>query len=157
MTSFKRLTLILVSATLFQTAAQAEFVTCESNSNDRNSCNVDTRDGVRLIRQESKSDCIEGQTWGYDDRGIWVRGGCRAVFEVRGENRNRRSGYDYNEPEYNQRPQYNPPSPHYNPPARRAETCPAGFSPSEQKCSQDERRRGCKDIRMDGGLGCVKR
>ncbi len=42
-------------------------------------------------------------------------------------------------------------------PAPMAESCPAGFSPSEQKCSQDERRRGCKDIRLPGGLGCVRR
>lgn len=37
------------------------------------------------------------------------------------------------------------------------EHCPSGFTPSEQKCSQDERRRGCKDIRLPGGLGCVRR
>lgn len=37
------------------------------------------------------------------------------------------------------------------------ETCPAGFRPSEQKCSPEERRRGCKDMRLPGGLGCVKR
>lgn len=37
------------------------------------------------------------------------------------------------------------------------EHCPAGFHPSEQKCSPEERRRGCKDIRLSGGLGCVKR
>lgn len=37
------------------------------------------------------------------------------------------------------------------------ETCPAGFTPSERKCSDKERRNGCKDIRLPGGLGCVKR
>lgn len=35
--------------------------------------------------------------------------------------------------------------------------CPAGFRPSEQKCSQAERARGCKDMRLPSGLGCVKR
>jgi hypothetical protein len=50
---------------------------------------------------------------------------------------------------------YQPPPP---PPARREpERCPPGFSPSENKCSREERRRGCQDIRMPGGLGCVKR
>jgi hypothetical protein len=39
----------------------------------------------------------------------------------------------------------------------RNERCPAGFQPSEQKCSPDERRRGCKDIRLPNGLGCVRR
>lgn len=37
------------------------------------------------------------------------------------------------------------------------ERCPSGFSPSERKCSQEERRRGCQDMRLPGGLGCVKR
>lgn len=37
------------------------------------------------------------------------------------------------------------------------EHCPSGYTPSEQKCSQEERRRGCKDIRLPGGLGCVRR
>lgn len=38
-----------------------------------------------------------------------------------------------------------------------AERCPSGFQESEQRCSNEERRRGCKDIRLPGGLGCVKR
>ena len=37
------------------------------------------------------------------------------------------------------------------------ETCPRGFSPSERKCTVEERRRGCKDMRLPGGLGCVHR
>jgi hypothetical protein len=49
-----------------------------------------------------------------------------------------------------------PPPPQYRPPAQ-YDRCPAGFSPSENKCSKEERKRGCKDIRMPSGLGCVKR
>lgn len=45
----------------------------------------------------------------------------------------------------------------YQPQRPVREVCPPGFSPSEQKCSPDERRRGCKDIRLPGGLGCVRR
>lgn len=37
------------------------------------------------------------------------------------------------------------------------QTCPAGFRPSEDKCSVEERRRGCKDMRLPNGLGCVNR
>lgn len=48
--------------------------------------------------------------------------------------------------------QYSPP-----PPPRRQESCPSGFSPSENKCSREERRRGCRDMRLPGGLGCVSR
>ena len=47
-----------------------------------------------------------------------------------------------------------PPPP---PPVRIQERCPSGFTPSENKCSREERKRGCKDMRLPGGLGCVKR
>jgi hypothetical protein len=40
---------------------------------------------------------------------------------------------------------------------RREERCPSGFSPSENKCSREERQRGCRDMRLPGGLGCVSR
>lgn len=43
------------------------------------------------------------------------------------------------------------------PEVRQPERCPSGFSPSERKCSQEERRKGCQDMRLPGGLGCVKR
>ena len=45
----------------------------------------------------------------------------------------------------------------YNRPPPPRETCPSGFSPSERKCTPEERKRGCKDMRLPGGLGCVKR
>ncbi len=50
--------------------------------------------------------------------------------------------------------------PTYMPPASRQpiqDRCPPGFSPSEQKCSPEERRRGCRDIRLNSGMGCVDR
>ena len=43
------------------------------------------------------------------------------------------------------------------PPPQRIERCPSGFTPSEQKCTPEERRRGCRDMRLPGGLGCVSR
>jgi Protein of unknown function (DUF3011) len=57
-------------------------VSCNSNDNRRNWCNVDTRGGVRLYKQKSDSPCIQGRTWGYNRNGIWVDRGCRAEFEV---------------------------------------------------------------------------
>lgn len=57
-----------------------------------------------------------------------------------------------------ERPQSPPPMQRpYSPPPPAPESCPPGFSPSEQKCSPQERKHGCKDIRLPGGLGCVKR
>jgi hypothetical protein len=56
--------------------------TCASESGQRVYCEVDTRGGVRLLRQTSDAPCQEGSTWGYDERGIWVDRGCRAEFDV---------------------------------------------------------------------------
>ena len=42
-------------------------------------------------------------------------------------------------------------------PQPKVESCPSGYTPSERKCTPDERKRGCKDVRLDSGLGCVKR
>jgi hypothetical protein len=62
---------------------QDQVVTCESRDGRRAYCEFDTRGGVALVRQTSRSECIEGQTWGYDQRGVWVDRGCRAEFELR--------------------------------------------------------------------------
>lgn len=59
-------------------------VFCESRDFRRNWCEAETRGGVRLERQRSKADCIEGRTWGYDRRGIWVDQGCAGDFTILG-------------------------------------------------------------------------
>jgi hypothetical protein len=61
---------------------RGRLITCESDNNTRHRCEIDTELGVRLSRQLSRNECIEGRTWGYDRRGIWVRNGCRAEFWV---------------------------------------------------------------------------
>jgi hypothetical protein len=55
-------------------------ITCSSNNGKRNYCPANTSRGVQLTNQRSGSPCIQGQTWGYDGRGIWVDRGCRADF-----------------------------------------------------------------------------
>ena len=60
-------------------AAFQEFY-CASDDMRRHYCNADTRGGVRLVRQRSDAACIQGRTWGYDRRGVWVDRGCRADF-----------------------------------------------------------------------------
>lgn len=37
------------------------------------------------------------------------------------------------------------------------EQCPQGYQQSERKCTNEERRRGCKDMRLKNGIGCVRR
>ena len=63
-------------------------VTCSSNNNRRNFCNLPRRDVV-ISRQISGSPCTRGQTWGTDARGIWVDRGCRAEFVIDGNRRGR--------------------------------------------------------------------
>lgn len=65
-----------------QYGAGQDTVRCDSNDNRYRECAADTRGGVRLSRQISKSSCIEGRDWGYDRRGVWVNNGCRAEFSL---------------------------------------------------------------------------
>jgi hypothetical protein len=60
-------------------------VYCPSDDMGRAWCPADARFGVRMIRQRSQAACVEGQTWGYGKRGIWVDRGCRADFRVTGD------------------------------------------------------------------------
>jgi hypothetical protein len=44
----------------------------------------------------SRDGCYQGETWGYDGRGIWVSGGCRADFWTggyQGNNYHSSNGY----------------------------------------------------------------
>ena len=47
-------------------------VTCASDDGRRHYCSVNTRGGVQLVNQRSGSPCVQGQAWGYDNRGVWV-------------------------------------------------------------------------------------
>ena len=62
------------------TAQNGRNVTCASDDGKRHLCRVDTSRGVTMTNQRSGSPCIQGQTWGWDRRGIWVDRGCRADF-----------------------------------------------------------------------------
>lgn len=57
-------------------------LTCASEDGHRHYCSADTRAGVTLQKQRSKSVCTQGQTWGFDQQGVWVDRGCRADFMV---------------------------------------------------------------------------
>jgi hypothetical protein len=58
-------------------------ITCSSNDGRRNYCNMDTSNArIAMTKQISGSSCVEGTTWGFDGRGIWVDKGCRANFLV---------------------------------------------------------------------------
>ena len=73
--------------------AMAQSITCSSDNGRRNYCPVDTRGGVRMVRQRSGSPCQQRSTWGYDRRGIWVDRGCRADFVINSNYPGNRPGY----------------------------------------------------------------
>jgi hypothetical protein len=64
---------------------ESYMVYCSSDEMERVWCPADSRFGVKLIRQRSEASCIEGSSWGYGKRGIWVDRGCRADFRVTGD------------------------------------------------------------------------
>jgi Protein of unknown function (DUF3011) len=55
---------------------------CSSNSGNLQLCRVNTRGGVRLVKQISGTPCIQDKTWGVSREGIWVDRGCRADFLI---------------------------------------------------------------------------
>jgi Protein of unknown function (DUF3011) len=59
-------------------------VRCASGGYNYNMCQVDTGRGSRVYvsRQISKTPCVEGRTWGWNRAGVWVDGGCEAIFTV---------------------------------------------------------------------------
>lgn len=117
-------------------------VNCSSRDERPRYCNVDTRGGVRLVRQESRAPCIQGRTWGHDRRGIWVSHGCRARFETGRGLAWGSPGYGYGAPGYG----YG--SPGYG------DGYGYGHGGQIVRCeSHDERQRFC---RVRGGLRDVQ-
>lgn len=57
---------------------------CDSNKKKYQMCQVDVgRNGrVRLGRQLSDANCVEGYSWGWNRAGVWVAHGCRGQFLV---------------------------------------------------------------------------
>lgn len=53
---------------------------CESRDGRRNYCRANTGWGVTLLRRTSDAACERGQSWGYDENGVWVSNGCRGEF-----------------------------------------------------------------------------
>lgn len=71
---------------------QRGVVRCESRDNRRHYCAADTSGGMQLARQLSSERCVQGSTWGYDSRGVWVVSGCRGEFAPAAGQRQARPG-----------------------------------------------------------------
>jgi hypothetical protein len=59
-------------------------VRCASQDYHYNMCQVDVGRGGRVYieRQISGTRCDEGRNWGSNRAGVWVDGGCEAIFVV---------------------------------------------------------------------------
>jgi hypothetical protein len=78
-----RLAALTVAVLSFPALAAAQgSVKCESNDGHRSYCGNYEFNQVRLDRQISNSPCIQGRSWGVDNRGLWVDDGCRAYFTI---------------------------------------------------------------------------
>lgn len=55
-------------------------VTCASTAGSRSQCAADTSAGVTLMRSTGPGQCLLGNTWGYDQTGVWVSDGCAGEF-----------------------------------------------------------------------------
>jgi hypothetical protein len=55
-------------------------LTCASYNSRRSECPANTNGWAQLARQWSNAPCIQGVSWGFNNRAIWVDKGCRADF-----------------------------------------------------------------------------
>ncbi|MEA2329259.1 MAG: hypothetical protein QOE68_4218 [Thermoanaerobaculia bacterium] len=94
----RKLVGLLIVISLLAPALFAETIRCESDRGHRHECSFDGWGRVELQRQISRTDCIEGRTWGTEGRHtVWVSDGCRADFFIRRNHDNDRDREDRHE------------------------------------------------------------
>jgi hypothetical protein len=82
----RRLLGFLIIISCFAPVLFAETIRCESDRGHRHECSFDGFGRVELLRQMSRTNCVEGRTWGVAGRhALWVSDGCRADFLIRRE------------------------------------------------------------------------
>lgn len=77
------LAFVALAAAALPAAAQVR-VQCESRNYTYQFCSVDGGvEAISLVEQRSRAACVQGNSWGWDRRGVWVDRGCEAVFDAR--------------------------------------------------------------------------
>lgn len=71
---------VLVAGLLGTGAAWGQTIHCASADGTKKYCEADTTHGVNLVKQVGANECKQGESWGYDAKGIWVDRGCAAEF-----------------------------------------------------------------------------
>lgn len=74
---------LLGSMGLAAIPAEAQQITCESPNDQRVECRIPANYQVRLVRTLGTKPCLLNRTFGWDATKIWVREGCRGVFEAK--------------------------------------------------------------------------
>lgn len=73
----------LACVLFFSGASAADtLIECRSGGYRYAYCPADARHGVELHSQASDTPCVFGDSWGYDQAGIWADKGCRGTFRV---------------------------------------------------------------------------
>jgi hypothetical protein len=65
-----------------QGSTQGASVSCASTPGQRTQCPANTSSGVALLRSTGPGPCLLGNTWGYDQTGVWVTDGCSGEFAL---------------------------------------------------------------------------
>ncbi len=80
----------LFGLALMAGTASADYeVRCESHDHRYKTCQIGKHGYVRMLRQHSRSPCIQGRTWDYTRNHIWVDDACKATFLVEGRHHTR--------------------------------------------------------------------
>lgn len=61
---------------------QGQLLRCESNDGRVRRCAAPVYRGVELVRQLSRTACVQGRSWGWERGGVWVSQGCRGEFRT---------------------------------------------------------------------------
>jgi Protein of unknown function (DUF3011) len=78
-----QLLILLAACAAGGMTTQAQTIRCTSDDGGKKYCEVDTSQGVRLVKRLSTDvPCPKDSAWGYDEKGIWVDHGCDAEFAL---------------------------------------------------------------------------
>lgn len=82
-----RMTLAIAASVIGLVLASGEakadyLIECSSGGYAYTYCPADTSGGVQIEQQHSSAPCSWGDSWGYDNGGVWVDQGCRGTFRI---------------------------------------------------------------------------
>lgn len=87
-----KISIIFLSSGLSANVTAGELV-CNSPDSEYHHCDLPNADKLKVkLKYRSDGDCKKGDTWGVDNKGIWVEG-CQALFRFKDANSTQTSGW----------------------------------------------------------------